>query len=88
MKKMKFAIIGCEHAHISIFIEEMLELGHEGVGIYEPRNQEPALFRRSIISLVDREEQLLQAADIIGSAAINNEKIDIVERCERAASRL
>jgi len=86
VEKLKFAIIGFEHAHISIFIEEMLKLGHECIGIYEPKNHELAeLFANQLnIPLVHNDDGLLQEADIIGSAAINNEKIDIVEKCERA----
>ncbi len=86
MEKLKFAIIGCEHVHISIFVEEMLALGHEGIGICEPRNHElaTALAEKFGIPLIEDAEQLIAAADVIGSAAINNEKIDIVERCERA----
>ncbi|MEF2244052.1 Gfo/Idh/MocA family protein [Paenibacillus sp. IITD108] len=86
MEKLKFAIIGCEHGHISIFMEEMQQLGHEGIGIYEPRNHElaAAMSEKYNIPIIDDAEQLIQEADIVGSAAINNEKIDIVERCERA----
>jgi hypothetical protein len=29
----KFAIIGCEHGHIGIFVQEMLDLGYECAGI-------------------------------------------------------
>ncbi|MFD2114590.1 Gfo/Idh/MocA family protein [Paenibacillus yanchengensis] len=85
MEKMKFAIIGCEHAHITIFIEEMLQLGHIGIGIVEKRNMELAssLSEKYEIPLVDDEETLMAEADFIGCAAINNEKIAIIERCEQ-----
>ena len=35
----KFGIIGRQHAHIGMFIEEMLALGYECAGVYEPDNQ-------------------------------------------------
>jgi hypothetical protein len=35
----KFSVIGCQHAHISVFIDEMLKMGHECVGIYEQENK-------------------------------------------------
>src|SRR5690625_4996278 len=35
-----FSIIGCQHAHISIFIEEMIALGYKCAGIYESENKE------------------------------------------------
>lgn len=81
-----FAIIGCQHGHISTFIREMLDRGHSCSGIYDAGN--PKLARmfseRYGIPLVDEVETLLDSSvQIIGSSAINNEKIDIVEMCER-----
>lgn len=82
---MKFAIIGCEHAHIGIFIEEMLQLGHIGIGIVEKRNKELAssFAEKYQLPLLDDAEKAIQEADIIGCASINNEKIDVIERCEQ-----
>lgn len=82
----KFSVIGCQHAHISIFIDEMLKLGHECAGIYEEENKKLA---KSIadqfgVPLVDDKEALLvDSVKIVGTSAINNEKIDIVELCEK-----
>lgn len=86
MEKKIFGIIGCEHAHIGIFIEEMLALGHVCAGIYEARNRELAseLAGKYNVPLVQDPDVLLASpAEIIGSSAINREKIEIVERCER-----
>lgn len=82
---MKFAIIGCEHAHIEIFIQEMLELGHEFSGIHEREDNALALSmaKKYETPIVYDRDSLLAQADIIGSSAVNNEKIDIIELCER-----
>ncbi|GBF72499.1 oxidoreductase [Paenibacillus sp. 598K] len=86
MDTKTFGIIGCEHPHIGIFIDEMLALGHTCAGIYEARNRELAseLASRYNVGLVDAPDVLLASqAEIIGSSAINQEKIAIIERCER-----
>jgi len=85
VSKLKFSIIGCQHAHVEIFISEMLELGHECVGIYEPDNVNlaSAIASRHNIPLVsDRDRLVAEDVDIVGSAAINSEKIDVIELCE------
>jgi predicted dehydrogenase len=81
-----FSIIGCQHGHIGIFIQEMLELGHRCAGIYEAENLALAKalseqFRVPLVS--DLEELLNDGVEIVGCAAINNEKIDIIELCEK-----
>jgi predicted dehydrogenase len=81
-----FSIIGCQHAHIGIFIKEMLKLGHTCAGIYEKENiaLSKAMSEQFNVPLVDDREILLSdEVDFVGSAAINNEKIDIVELCEK-----
>jgi|GEM_PF-466844 len=86
MTKRTFGIWGCEHGHVRIFIEEMLALGHECAGIYEPRNTALAASigdKLKLPILISRERLLQPDVDIIGSAAINNEKIDIMEQCRR-----
>ncbi len=90
MQQIKFAIIGCEHGHVGIFIQEMIDLGHKGIGIYEPNNVALATsFSEQFgIPLVTDADQLLQEADLIGCAAINNEKIDVIERCEQAGKSI
>lgn len=82
----KFGIIGCQHAHIGMFIEEMLALGYECAGVYEPDNQTLArtLAERYGLELTgDRESMLAdEGVGIIGCAAINDEKMDVMELCE------
>ena len=84
MAKMKFSIIGCQHAHIGIFIEEMLSLGHHCTGIYEPDNRPLAehLAQKYGLPLAGDPETLL-AADVVGCASVNQEKMDVIELCER-----
>lgn len=86
MEKKRFSIIGCEHAHIEIFIQEMLALGYSCAGIYETRNLALAdsLSKQYGIPLVSEQAPLL-AEDIavVGTSAINNEKIDLIELCEQ-----
>lgn len=81
-----FSIIGCQHAHIAIFLKEMLEQGHTCAGIYEPENRMLATkmsqkFQVPIVEDID--ELLADSIALVGCAAKNNEKIDIIERCER-----
>ncbi|AJY75158.1 Gfo/Idh/MocA family protein [Paenibacillus beijingensis] len=85
MNTRQFSIIGCQHAHIGIFIGEMLELGYSCAGIYEEENHELA---RSFadkfgIPVVNDKEQLLSdSVEIVGCASINDEKIGVIEMCE------
>ena len=85
MRKWRFGVIGCEHAHIEIFIQEMLALGHECVGIYEPNHTQLAksFAEKYSAPLVDDQDKLLSEVEIVGSSAINNEKINIIEQCEK-----
>ncbi|MGG3283245.1 Gfo/Idh/MocA family protein [Paenibacillus solani] len=83
----KFGIIGCQHAHIGIFIEEMQALGYECAGVYEPENKRLArsLADRYDLELIKDRECLLndEQVAVIGCAAINNEKMDVIELCEQ-----
>ncbi|TNJ62007.1 Gfo/Idh/MocA family oxidoreductase [Paenibacillus hemerocallicola] len=82
----RFAIHGCQHSHIATFIDQMLALGGTCAGIYE--KESPGLARKISeqhgIPLVDDpavfEEESIR---IIGSSAVNNRKIDVIEWCER-----
>lgn len=81
-----FGIIGCQHGHIAMFISEMLEMGHTCAGIYDEGDSAmpEAIARKYGIPLVrDINELLAPAVQIIGSSAVNNEKIDVIELCER-----
>ncbi len=82
----EFSVIGCQHGHIAIFIDEMLKLGYQCAGIYEQENTALAAkiaeqFNAPLVS--DLAEVLKPEVEIVGSSAINNEKIDIVELCEK-----
>jgi predicted dehydrogenase len=86
VKVSNFSIIGCQHEHISIFIQEMLSLGHNCAGIYETDHVElaKALCSRYDVPFVSDKELLLsESISIVGSAAINNEKIEVIELCEK-----
>ncbi|MGP4039712.1 Gfo/Idh/MocA family protein [Gracilibacillus sp. D59] len=83
---MKFSIIGCQHPHISIFIEEMLELGHECMGLYETENVSLAnsIAKKYQLQVVnDMECLLVDEVELVGCASINNEKINVIEKCEK-----
>lgn len=90
MKTKKFAIIGCEHAHIEIFIKEMVDLGHDCAGIYEPNNLKLAksISDKYHIPIVQDDEKLIESVEIVGSSAINMEKITLIERCERLGKHI
>ncbi|WP_236560946.1 Gfo/Idh/MocA family protein [Pontibacillus sp. HMF3514] len=82
---MRFSIIGCQHGHIGIFIKEMINLGHECVGIYEKQNvklAESVSQQYDVKLLNDMEEALEESIEIVGCAEINNKKIDVIELCE------
>ncbi|TVY08157.1 Gfo/Idh/MocA family oxidoreductase [Paenibacillus cremeus] len=64
----------------------MLELGHTCAGIYEPDNVALAAHFSNTyqIPVVDDVNRLLASdVDLVGCAAINNEKISIIELCEK-----
>ncbi|GIP37646.1 oxidoreductase [Paenibacillus sp. J31TS4] len=91
MNRGSFAIIGCQHAHIGIFIGEMLALGYRCAGLYEPDNKElaEAMAAQHGIRLADTMEELLGPdVEIVGCAAINLEKIEVIERCEEAGKHV
>ncbi|TBL77340.1 Gfo/Idh/MocA family protein [Paenibacillus thalictri] len=86
MNTKMFSIIGCRHAHISMFINEMLELGYSCAGVYDA--DEPSLANKlsdqfSIPRVSDPDVLLSPKVQIVGSSAINSKKIDIIETCER-----
>lgn len=83
---MKFAVVGCQHVHIKLFVNEMLELGHEFVGIVDDSEfslpqklaaeYEVPLYR-SLDEIADMDLQML------GCASINIDKMDVVEWAEQ-----
>lgn len=81
---MQFGIYGCEHNHIAIFIKEMLDEGHHCIGVYEPSNHRLAdsvCLQFNIQRLKHREALLAPEVEVIGSAAVNEEKLDVIEWC-------
>jgi predicted dehydrogenase len=81
---MKFGVYGCRHGHIGDFINEMLGLGHEFLGIYEaesdPIPKEMAT-KYKIPLFMEGEDLLRLRPDILGTSAVNNRKIDVIELC-------
>ncbi|SFS96588.1 Gfo/Idh/MocA family oxidoreductase [Paenibacillus sp. 453mf] len=88
----KFAVIGCQHPHISIFIEEMLELGYACAGIFEPGDLALAaqLAERYQLELAGSSKELLEEEQVqmIGSSAVNNQKLQIALDCEKYGKHL
>lgn len=83
---MKFAVVGCQHVHIKMFIEEMLELGHQFCGIYDRSDYVlPKQYAETygVPLYRDMNELLDEGIELIGNAAANDEKIDIIEWGER-----
>ncbi|TDF93208.1 Gfo/Idh/MocA family protein [Paenibacillus piri] len=86
MQNGQFAIIGCRHGHIGMFIAEMMALGYRCAGIYEAG--EPSLARQlsdkfDIPVTGDLESLLAPEIGMVGSSAVNCEKIDWIELCEQ-----
>ncbi|MEF3302113.1 Gfo/Idh/MocA family protein [Paenibacillus sp. GYB003] len=85
MSERQFSVIGCQHAHIGIFISEMLEMGYSCAGIYEEEQNglSRALSAKYGIPLTrDKEALLGDSVVVVGCAAVNDEKIDVIELCE------
>lgn len=85
MDAKTYSIIGCQHAHIEIFIGDMQALGYRCAGIYEPDNRALAatVAGKYGIPVVDDMERLLaDPVGVVGCAAIHNEKIGVIELCE------
>ena len=80
---MNFAIIGSAHGHIYEFIEDMLSCGGNFVAVYEDNtNTASNIYETYNVPLYTRLEELLELdIDIVGTSAINNEKIGIIESC-------
>lgn len=80
---MKFGILGCRHAHIELFIQEMLDLGHELIAICEmiPDIAQPLADKYGVPMLTDEKDFFDLKPQVIGTAAVNNEKIDVIETC-------
>ncbi|NLO82199.1 MAG: Gfo/Idh/MocA family oxidoreductase [Clostridiales bacterium] len=82
---MRFGVYGCRHGHINDFIKEMLELGHEFLGIYEtePDIAKGLASKYNVPLFADGMELLKLKPDILGTSAVNNRKIDVIELCNK-----
>lgn len=80
---MKFGILGCRHPHIEMFVQEMLDLGHEFVAICEtePDIAQSMVAKYHVPLLTDEEEFFAFNPKVVGTSAINNEKIKVIEAC-------
>ena len=81
---MKFAIAGCQHVHIKQFIDEMLELGHQFVGIVDDSDfYLPALYAKDYgVPIIDGLDTLLElGVEVVGNAERNDRKLDVMEWC-------
>lgn len=86
MGEKKFSIIGCQHNHIEIFIDQMYQLGYSCAGILEEQDGTLArtIAEKYQIPLVEDKLSLLgEEVKVVGCAGINNEKIDVIELCEQ-----
>ncbi|MGI6704789.1 MAG: Gfo/Idh/MocA family protein [Clostridia bacterium] len=80
---MRFGILGCQHAHIEMFVQEMLQLGHTFIGIWE---EDPVLAapmaQKYQVPLFEEKAQLFEGEpEVVGTSAINDAKIDLIEEC-------
>jgi predicted dehydrogenase len=83
---MKFAVHGCQHFHIKSFIDEMLGLGHEFAGIYDTSEYDlpQSCAAKYRVPLFHNENEMLElGVELIGTAARNDQKIDVIEWAER-----
>lgn len=80
---MKFGVLGWQHDHVELFIQEMKALGHECVGICEHNNPklEKKLEKYEGLEVITEEELFAREPEVVCTTAINNEKIDVIERC-------
>lgn len=82
---MRFAVIGCQHSHIKMFIDEMIELGHEFAGIYDSSDfflPKQYCDEYKVKRFKTLDDVLNSGIDVVGNADRNDKKIDIIEWCE------
>ena len=83
---MKFGVYGCRHFHLELAVEEMLKLGHECVGVYEPEGPlARKLAEKYRLPWIETEREFFEAEpEMALCSSINNEKAGkIVACCER-----
>jgi predicted dehydrogenase len=81
---MRFGVWGCNHGHIYDYIEEMLNLGHEAVGICDNETEKGKYYADmfGLPYINDAEELFALKPEIIGTSAVSSSKINIIEACE------
>lgn len=80
---MRFGVFGCRHKHIEIAVEQLIELGYTCIGIYEHDGFiAKELSEKYNLPLINDEKDFFAASpEIVLCASINNEKIDVIEKC-------
>lgn len=80
---MNFAVIGSAHGHIHEFIGDMLDLKGNFIGVYEDGSGTArGISDKYGVPLYDDIDELLEQGIVVaGTSAINNEKINIIEKC-------
>jgi len=82
---MKFAVIGSAHGHIYEFIEDMLKTGGEFIGVYNDNSQIALnIAEKYGVPVFKSMENIFNTGvKIVGTSAIPNKRIDIIERCNQ-----
>lgn len=82
---MKFGIIGSGHGHIMSFINDMLKLGWEFAGIFnDGSTYAKTISEKNNVPLFDDADELFsKGITVAGTSAVNSNKIDIIESCEK-----
>ena len=80
---MKFGVFGCRHYHIEIAVAQLLAMGHTCIGVYEKEGSLAQMLARqySLPLVTDETAFFACEPEIVLCASINNEKIDIIEKC-------
>lgn len=82
---MKFGVFGCRHPHLELAVEEMLKLGHQCIGIYEPEGPlARKMSEKYDLPWIETEQQFFNLKpEIALCSSINSEKVQKIETCCR-----
>lgn len=80
---MNFGVVGAAHGHIYEFIEEMISEGAKFVGVYNDHSGiSEEIAEKYQVPLFSELRDLLDSnVEIVGTSAINSEKINYIEAC-------
>jgi len=80
---MKFAVIGSAHNHIYEFINDMLSSENEFIGVFDDNSDvSKNISEKYNVPVFGNMVELFGTGiEIVGTTAVNNEKIDIIEKC-------